>query len=95
MRFFSGSTALLSVMALASSVAAEIFPRLNLNDTAFLFVDHQTGLFNLVHDYNPDTFYTNIMGLAETAKFFNAPTILTSSREDGPNGPLIPDVSNL
>jgi hypothetical protein len=92
---FSISAVLVVVGTLTSSVTAYAFPRLNLNDTAFLFVDHQTGLFNLVHDYNPDTFYTNIMGLAETAKFFNAPTILTSSREDGPNGPLIPDVSSL
>jgi nicotinamidase-related amidase len=89
------SVALIAVTTLTSSVTAEVFNRLNLNDTVFLFVDHQTGLFNLVHDYNPDTFYTNIMGLAETAKFFNASTILTSSRDDGPNGPLLPDVKNL
>jgi hypothetical protein len=95
MRFFTAPAALIGVIALASSVTAEVFNRLNLNDTVFLFVDHQTGLFNLVHDYNQDTFYTNIMGLAETAKFFNAPTILTTSREDGPNGPLLPDIKDL
>jgi nicotinamidase-related amidase len=95
MRFFTALAALIGVVALASSVTAEVFNRLNLNDTVFLFVDHQTGLFNLVHDYNQDTFYTNIMGLAETAKFFNASTILTSSRDDGPNGPLLPDVKNM
>jgi nicotinamidase-related amidase len=92
---FSISATLIAVAALASSVSADVYNRLSLNNTAFLFVDHQTGLFNLVQDQNPDSFYTNVMGLAETAKYFNASTILTTSREDGPNGPLLPELKNL
>jgi nicotinamidase-related amidase len=92
---FSLATALIGVAAMASSVAADVYNRLSVNDSVFLFVDHQTGLFNLVQDYNPDTFYTNVMGLAETAKYFNASTILTTSREDGPNGPLLPELKSL
>jgi hypothetical protein len=63
---FSISAAFIAVATMAFSVAGDDYSRLNLNDTAFLFVDHQTGLFNLVRVYNPDTFYTNAMALAET-----------------------------
>jgi nicotinamidase-related amidase len=94
MKFFL-TAALVGVAALATSVSADLYNRLNLNNTAFLFVDHQTGLFNLVQDYDPETYYTNVMGLAETAKYFNATTILTTSREDGPNGPMLPELKAL
>jgi nicotinamidase-related amidase len=75
--------------------SSDLYARLNINDAAFLFVDHQIGLLSIVQDYGADTFYTNIMGLAEAAKLFKCPTILTTSREDGPNGPLLPDLKNL
>lgn len=61
---------LISTAALISSVSADIYNCFNLDGTAFLFVDHQTGLFSLVQDYNPDTYYTNvIVGRADTAKY--------------------------
>jgi nicotinamidase-related amidase len=33
--------------------------------------------------------------LADSAKYFNLPTILTTSFEDGPNGPLVPELKEL
>ena len=36
----------------------------------------------------------NAAALARTAKIFNMPVILTTSAEDGPNGPLIPQVTS-
>jgi nicotinamidase-related amidase len=33
--------------------------------------------------------------LADSAKFFKLPTILTTSFEDGPNGPLMPEIKAL
>ncbi|KAI7891537.1 isochorismatase family protein [Mucor mucedo] len=92
---FSITATLIGAVALASSVSADFYNRLRVNDTAFLFVDHQTGLLNLVADYNPDTYLNNVMGLAETAKYFGAATVLTTSREDGPNGVLLPELKNL
>jgi nicotinamidase-related amidase len=92
---FSLTAALVGVAALATSVSADFYNRLRLNDTAFLFIDHQTGLFSLVDDYKPDNYLNNVMGLAETAKYFNAPTLLTTSREDGPNGILLPELKAL
>jgi nicotinamidase-related amidase len=89
---FSFTATLVAAAALASSVTADLYNRLNVNDTLFLFVDHQTGLFSLVQDFNPDTYLQNVKGLADTAKYYGVPTILTTSREDGPNGPMLPYV---
>ena len=68
------------------------YNRLDKNDVAVLMVDHQTGLTNLVHDFSPDDFKNNVLALADAAKYFKLPTILTTSFEDGPNGPLVPEL---
>jgi len=71
------------------------YNRLDKDDAAVLLVDHQSGLMNLVQDFTPDEFKNNVLALADTAKFFNLPTILTTSFEDGPNGPLAPELKEL
>lgn len=68
------------------------YKRLDKNDAAVLLVDHQTGLTNLVKDFSPDDFKNNVLALADCAKYFNLPTVLTTSFEDGPNGPLVPEL---
>lgn len=68
------------------------YTRLDKNDAAVLLVDHQTGLLSLVRDIDPDKFKNNVLALADAAKYFNLPTILTTSFEDGPNGPLVPEL---
>jgi nicotinamidase-related amidase len=71
------------------------YSRLDKNDVAVLLVDHQTGLVNLVHDFTPDEFKNNVLALADSAKYFKLPTILTTSFETGPNGPLLPELKAL
>jgi nicotinamidase-related amidase len=71
------------------------YHRLDKNNVAVLLVDHQTGLTNLVHDFSPDDFKNNVLALADAAKYFKLPTILTTSFEDGPNGPLVPELKAL
>jgi nicotinamidase-related amidase len=68
------------------------YNRLDKANAAVLLVDHQTGLLSLVRDFNPDTFKNNVLALADLAKYFALPTILTTSFEDGPNGPLVPEL---
>jgi len=63
-------------------------------NTAILLVDHQAGLLLGVQDLDQDMVRRNAAALARAAKIFNIPVILTSSAEDGPNGPLIPQVTN-
>lgn len=71
------------------------YVRLNKEDAAVLLVDHQTGLLSLVRDIDPDKFKNNVLALAAAAKYFNLPTILTTSFENGPNGPLVPELKQL
>jgi nicotinamidase-related amidase len=65
------------------------------DDAVVLLVDHQTGLLSLVQDYGPDEFKNNVLALADTAKFFKLPTILTTSFESGPNGVILPELKAL
>jgi nicotinamidase-related amidase len=71
------------------------YNRLSKDTAAVLFVDHQCGLTALVQDYTPSEFKNNVLALAETAKFFNLPTILTTSFEEGPNGPIVPELKEM
>lgn len=71
------------------------YKRLDKNNAAVLLVDHQTGLINLVQDYTPNEFKNSVLALANIAKYFKLPTILTTSFEEGPNGPLVPEIKEL
>ncbi len=71
------------------------YVRLDKNNAAVLLVDHQAGLLSLVRDIEPDKFKNNVLALADLAKYFKLPTILTTSFEDGPNGPLVPELKEI
>lgn len=71
------------------------YVRLDKNDVTVLLVDHQAGLLSLVRDFEPDAFKNNVLALADMAKFFELPTILTTSFEDGPNGPMVPELKEM
>ncbi|USZ15004.1 hydrolase [Moraxella sp. FZFQ2102] len=71
------------------------YVRLDKNNAAMLLVDHQTGLLSLVRDIDPDKFKNNVLATADLAKYFGLPTILTTSFEEGPNGPLVPELKEI
>lgn len=71
------------------------YTRLDKDNAAVLLVDHQAGLLSLVRDIDPDKFKNNVLALADLAKYFNLPTILTTSFETGPNGPLVPELKEI
>lgn len=71
------------------------YTRLDKNDAAVLLVDHQAGLLSLVRDIEPDKFKNNVLALADLARYFTLPTILTTSFENGPNGPLVPELKQM
>ena len=71
------------------------YVRLDKNNAAVLLVDHQAGLLSLVRDIDPDRFKNNVLALADLSKYFNLPTILTTSFETGPNGPLVPELKEI
>jgi nicotinamidase-related amidase len=66
--------------------------RLSPENAALLLVDHQTGLMQMVRDYSEEEFKNNVLALADIGQLFNLPTILTTSFETGPNGPLLPEL---
>ncbi len=74
---------------------AKSYVRLDKNNAAVLLVDHQAGLLSLVRDIEPDKFKNNVLALADLAKYFKLPTILTTSFEQGPNGPLVPELKQM
>ena len=71
------------------------YKRLDKTQAAVLLVDHQAGLLSLVRDIDPDQFKNNVLAVADLAKYFKLPTILTTSFEDGPNGPLVPELKQI
>lgn len=71
------------------------YKRLDKDNAAVLLVDHQAGLLSLVRDIDPDKFKNNVLALAEMAKYFELPTILTTSFETGPNGPLVAELKEM
>lgn len=71
------------------------YKRLDKNNAAMLLVDHQSGLLSLVRDFDPDKFKNNVLATAALAKYFGLPTILTTSFEEGPNGPLVPELKEM
>ena len=71
------------------------YRRLSKDDAAVLLVDHQSGLICMVQDFSPGEFKNNVLALADVAKFFKLPTILTTSFENGPNGPIVPELKQM
>lgn len=68
------------------------YDRLSIDDAVVLFIDHQVGLNTLVRDHQPLEFRNSVTALADTAKLFELPAILTTSNAEGPNGPLLPEL---
>ena len=77
------------------AAAAFKYNRLEKSNAAVLLVDHQSGLISLVQDFSPNEFKNNVLALADLAKYFNLPVILTTSFEEGPNGPLVPELKQM
>ena len=75
-------------------MAPKKYNRLDKDNAALLLIDHQAGLLSLVHDFTPTEFRNNVKALAAVGKFFNLPTVLTTSFQDGPNGPILPELKD-
>ena len=65
------------------------------DETVLLLIDHQVGLTQLVRDISPEQYKDAVLGLAKGAKAMNIPVILTTSRDWGPNGQIMPELTQL
>ncbi len=66
---------------------------LSAENAGVLLVDHQTGLSNGVTDQSIPEYLAAVEGLVKTAKTFSLPTVITTSAADGPNGPVLPIIT--
>ena len=67
-------------------------PMIDVNDTAMLLIDHQSGLFQTIGDMPMPELRARAAALAKMATLCKIPVITTASVPQGPNGPLIPEI---
>lgn len=86
---------LTTLLLAALQVTAYKFERIDRNDVALLIVDHQVGLMGIVRDYNSQDMQNNILLHASLGKTYNLPVVITTSTDQGPNGPLLPEIAEM
>ena len=69
--------------------------RLTPDGDALLMLDHQTGIMAGVADIEPNLFRSNVLALAEVGRLYGLPVILSASFADGPNGPLLKELTDM
>src|SRR5699024_10755098 len=67
-------------------------PEIDVNDTAMLLIDHQSGLFPAVGDLRTPERRAPADALAKMASLAGIPVITIAAVPQGPNGPLIPEI---
>jgi nicotinamidase-related amidase len=66
---------------------------LNPSNAALLLIDHQVGTMNFgISDLSAMELKNQTLLLAESARVFGLPVILTASNPNGPNGPVFPEL---
>jgi nicotinamidase-related amidase len=68
---------------------------MNVDDSALLLLDHQSGLFQTVKDVTVAELRANVSALTQIATLLKLPIITTASVPDGPNGPVMPEIAEL
>jgi nicotinamidase-related amidase len=62
--------------------------RIDKNNSLLLILDLQVGLYQIARDFDPTLYRENMMAHAAIGKLFDLPVIMTTSAQQGPNGPL-------
>ncbi|MCJ1480383.1 hypothetical protein MMC06_000538 [Schaereria dolodes] len=93
-------TAFVTLMWSIASINAQMttpvpFDRLNKNDSLLLILDLQVGLYDVVRDFDPTIYRNNLIAHAAIGKLFDLPVIMTTSAQQGPNGPLPKEVLEM
>jgi hypothetical protein len=63
-------------------------------DSVVLMVDHQSGLLQVVKDLSVAELRINVAALIKAATLANVPVVATASVHEGPNGPLLPEITD-
>jgi nicotinamidase-related amidase len=71
----------------------QVSETLNPNNAALLLIDHQVGTMNFgISDLSALELKNQTLLLAEAARAFGLPVVLTASNPNGPNGPIFPEL---
>ncbi|NOI31307.1 isochorismatase family protein [Vibrio coralliilyticus] len=68
---------------------------LTADNSVLAMIDHQTGLMVGLGDEHPTVLKSNIVGLTRTAKAIGLPSVVTASLPEGPNGPVMPEITQV
>lgn len=69
--------------------------RLDIDNAVLLILDLQVGLFQLARDFDSTLYYHNMMAHAALGKIFDIPVVMTTSAQQGPNGPLPKEILEM
>ncbi len=69
--------------------------RLTPDNAVIAMLDHQTGLLVNCRDQDSTVMKANILGLCKMAKVLNLPAVVTASVPEGPNGPVMPEITEI
>ncbi|KAK3073739.1 hypothetical protein LTR53_004436 [Teratosphaeriaceae sp. CCFEE 6253] len=69
--------------------------RLDKNDSLLLILDLQVGLYQLARDWDPTLYYNNMLAHAALGNLFDLPVIMSTSAQQGPNGPLPKEILDM
>jgi nicotinamidase-related amidase len=85
----------MATAALANKVSQNTFKyeRLDKNDALLLVVDIQEGLYQIARDFDPTLYRDQALAHAALGEVFDLPVILTTSADQGPNGPLMREIT--
>ncbi|KAG2004198.1 ycaC protein, variant 2 [Coprinopsis cinerea AmutBmut pab1-1] len=86
---------LLFVAAFLQLALAFEYVRIDKNNAALVIIDHQVGLMQMVRDQTPEEFRNNVFAHAALGALYNLPTVITSSAESGPNGPIPQEILDM
>jgi len=94
--FIQGTLFAIMLLGLSNQTYANKYSEVLTPDNAILaMIDHQTGLMVGVRDMNPAQLKNNILGLTKMAKVLALPSVVTASYPQGPNGPVMAEISQV
>lgn len=68
---------------------------LTADNAVLAMIDHQTGLLVSCRDQDSHLMSENIKGLSMMAKTVGMPSVVTASMPEGPNGPIMSEISDI
>ncbi|WP_159007333.1 hypothetical protein [Streptomyces sp. NRRL S-813] len=78
-------------MTMASDATTPFTPE----NSAAVLIDHEVGFSNLIKSYSLEVTVDNTVALAEIAKVFDLPLVVTAGRDSDPVGPLYPELKDV